>query len=167
MAWKINFWARLQDGEHAYKILNNFITLAGGSGLDYNNAGGVYSNLFCAHPPFQIDGNFGYTAGLAEMLVQSQADEIQLLPALPKQWLTGRAQGLRARGAFELTDMKWVDGKIVRLVIKSLSGGQCIIQVPNSLNTDVKLTENSAFVYQFEAQAGLFDTFTNRNHLLA
>ncbi len=166
MAWKINFWARLQDGAHAYKILNNFITLVGGSGVDYNNGGGVYSNLFCAHPPFQIDGNFGYTAGLAEMLVQSQSDEIQLLPALPKQWLTGRVQGLRARGAFELTDMEWIDGKIVRLVIKSLSGGQCIIQVPNSLKTNVKLAKSSGFVYKFETQAGQLYSFTNSNRYL-
>lgn len=161
MAWKMNFWARLQDGDHAYKILNNFITLVGGAGVDYNNGGGLYSNLFCAHPPFQIDGNFGYTAGVAEMLVQSQTDEIQLLPALPKQWPAGKAQGLRARGGFELAEMEWKDGKIVRLVIRSLAGGPCILRVPNPLNTAVKLTENNGKVYKFETRAGQYYTFKN------
>lgn len=113
MAWKMNFWARLQDGNHAYKIMRNFITLAGRDGIDYNTGGGVYENLLCAHPPFQIDGNLGYVAGVAEMLVQSQEGFIDLLPAIPDQWQSeGKVSGLRTRGDITL-DMKWKDGKVV------------------------------------------------------
>jgi len=152
MAWKMNFWARLQDGDHAYSILHNFITLAGSSGMDYNEGGGVYANLLCAHPPFQIDGNFGYAAGVAEMLVQSQTGEIQLLPALPVGWKTGRVKGLMARGNFEIADMVWRDGKIVDLSIRSLSGGVCKIRLPgrpsHSFNT------KAGGVYHFGGKAG-------------
>jgi alpha-L-fucosidase 2 len=160
MAWKMNFWARLQDGDHAYTILKNFITLVGGSGVNYNGGGGLYANLFCAHPPFQIDGNFGYTAGVAEMLVQSQAGEIQLLPALPKVWSTGSVQGLRTRGDFEITSMEWKDGKIVKLVIKSLAGEQCILRVPNALKRSTALSNNAGLLYNFKTQAGKLYTFT-------
>ena len=157
MAWKMNFWARLQDGDHAYKILNNFITLVGGSGVDYNEGGGVYANLLCAHPPFQIDGNFGYTAGIAEMLVQSQADEVQLLPALPQEWQEGHVRGLKARGGFEITDMQWQGGKIVKLSIRSLTGGMCHLRVPNAL-TGVKLPKangtDKTWTYELKTQPG-------------
>lgn len=158
MAWKINFWARLQDGNHAYKILQNFITPVGGSGTDYNKGGGIYSNLFCAHPPFQIDGNFGYTAGVSEMLLQSQAGELQFLPALPDLWSTGNIQGLRARGNFEITNLQWKDGKIVKLSIKSLSGEDCIVRSPNVLKSKLKgIDEEKSgkdFKYSFKTQVG-------------
>ncbi|HEY4208570.1 MAG TPA: glycoside hydrolase N-terminal domain-containing protein, partial [Puia sp.] len=133
MAWKMNFWARLQDGNHAYTIMKHFITLVGGSGVDYNEGGGIYANLLCAHPPFQIDGNFGYTAGVTEMLLQSQTDELQFLPALPDGWADGEVRGLKARDNFEITDLQWKNGHIVRLVIRSLSGGPCTIRAPNAL----------------------------------
>jgi alpha-L-fucosidase 2 len=164
MAWKMNFWARLQDGDHAYKILNNFITLVGGSGVDYNEGGGVYSNLFCAHPPFQIDGNFGYAAGVAEMLLQSQTDEIQLLPALPKKWAIGSVKGLKARGDFEI-DMDWKAGKVTIVTVKSLAGGICKLRVPNALTTNVtnvKTVRSGAdYQYSFQTQAGKAYVFKN------
>ncbi|TJZ59971.1 glycoside hydrolase family 95 protein [Sphingobacterium olei] len=119
MAWKMNFWARLQDGNHAYTILRNFITLVGGEGVDYDEGGGIYENLLCAHPPFQIDGNLGYVAGVVEMLVQSQEGFIDLLPAVPDQWKAeGQVSGLRARGDINV-DMKWKDGKVVSYKLTS------------------------------------------------
>ncbi|MGM9475733.1 glycosyl hydrolase family 95 catalytic domain-containing protein [Pedobacter sp. GSP4] len=158
MAWKMNFWARLQDGNHAYKILQNFITPVGGSGTDYNKGGGIYANLLCAHPPFQIDGNFGYTAGVSEMLLQSQAGELQFLPALPDQWSDGNIQGLRARGNFEITNLQWKEGKIVKLSIKSLSGEDCVVRSPNALKTTVKGLQieksGNDVKYSFKTQVG-------------
>jgi alpha-L-fucosidase 2 len=165
MAWKMNFWARLQEGDHAYRILKNFITLVGGSGVDYNEGGGIYANLLCAHPPFQIDGNFGYTAGVAEMLVQSQADEIQLLPALPEGWQDGHVRGLRARGGFEIADMEWRKGLIVQLRIRSLSGGDCNLRVPNALQgamTSKGEVTDHGWKYRFKTQAGGVYNFTGK-----
>jgi alpha-L-fucosidase 2 len=165
MAWKMNFWARLQDGDHAYRILKNFITLVGGGGVDYNEGGGIYANLLCAHPPFQIDGNFGYTAGVAKMLVQSQADEIQLLPALPDDWQDGDVKGLRARGGFEITDMQWYNRKIVRLTIRSLAGGECNLRVPNGL-TGTRVPRatvlDHGYIYRFATGPGGIYTFTGK-----
>ncbi|HEX8378793.1 MAG TPA: glycoside hydrolase N-terminal domain-containing protein [Pedobacter sp.] len=158
MAWKINFWARLLDGEHAYKILKNFLTLVSNSRVDYSEGGGIYPNLFCAHPPFQIDGNFGYTAGITEMLVQSHTPEIQLLPALPAAWPDGSVQGLKARGNFEITNLEWRDRKIVKLVIKSISGGECQLRTLSPLQTSLRLIRNSNsgtdFKYRFQTAAG-------------
>ncbi|WP_190295435.1 glycosyl hydrolase family 95 catalytic domain-containing protein [Mucilaginibacter rubeus] len=159
MAWKINFWARLQEGEHAHKIIHNFINLAGNAGVNYDEGGGVYANLLCAHPPFQIDGNLGYTAGISEMLVQSQTGDIQLLPALPGAWRnSGTVTGLCARGGFVVKKLSWRKGKVTELVISSKVGGDCSIRVPSAIRGDGLKTglpgTDGAFSYSFKTQAG-------------
>ena len=131
MGWKINLWARLHDGDHALQILNNLLTPVDPATFDWAK-GGIYPNLFDAHPPFQIDGNFGATAGIAEMLVQSHNGCIELLPALPAAWKDGEVKGLVARGGFVI-DMKWRDGKVVFVEIQSLLGGKCRVVAQDEL----------------------------------
>ena len=120
--WRINLWARLKEGDHAYKMYRELLKYVPPDETkeNYKNAGGTYPNLLDAHPPFQIDGNFGGAAAVAEMLVQSNDDFITLLPALPKAWANGAVKGLKARGNYEI-EMSWTDSQVTRLVIKSAS----------------------------------------------
>ena len=134
MAWKINFWARLRDGNHAFGMLKNGLRYVDATQVSVRG-GGTYANLFDAHPPFQIDGNFGGTAGITEMLLQSHAGYIHLLPALPDNWQSGSIKGVRA------IDMEWKESRITRLSVTSHSGGTCRIREATSPHEEVIETE--------------------------
>ena len=129
MGWKVNWWARMLDGDHAYKLIQNQLSPVDPA----SRGGGTYNNLFDAHPPFQIDGNFGCTSGITEMLMQSADGDIHLLPALPDQWETGTITGLRAIGGFEIISMEWKNAKLVKLIIRSMIGGNLRLRVPNEI----------------------------------
>jgi alpha-L-fucosidase 2 len=133
MAWKINWWARLQDGDHAYKILSDAFTYIDPTVTrDAMSGGGTYPNLFDAHPPFQIDGNFGATAGITEMLLQSHNGELALLPALPDAWKNGSISGIKARGNFTVS-IDWAAGKLSKARVVAVLGGRCRISAPQPI----------------------------------
>jgi len=131
MAWKVNWWARLRDGNHALRILEDGLTCINPE-KENNGGGGTYPNLLDAHPPFQIDGNFGGTAGIAEMLLQSHEGYIYLLPALPDKWPDGQVRGLVARGGF-VVSMTWQGGKLKEATVYSRLGGMCRIKANERL----------------------------------
>jgi len=148
-AWKINMWARLLDGNHAYKMLRTHLNFVDPTPGARNSGGGTYPNLFDAHPPFQIDGNFGGTSGIAEMLLQSHMGEIHLLPALPDAWQAGSITGLRARGGFTV-DQKWKDGKLTSAVIYPdfdgtvrIRYGEKILNINTIAGKEVKINPKS------------------------
>lgn len=158
LAWKVNMWARLLDGNHAYKLFKNQLRLTKDNDPKYSRHGGCYPNLFDAHPPFQIDGNFAGTAGIIEMLMQSQNKEIHLLPALPDEWTDGEIKGVTAKGNFTVA-IKWNDGKMTQATIISNNGGKCSVRaaIPFTIEKlNIKSEKSSiGFVAIFETKKGI------------
>ena len=137
-AWKVNFWARLHDGDRAYKLFKSLLEPAVGDNMKMDGSGsGTYPNLFCAHPPFQIDGNFGGTAGVAEMLVQSHDGFIELLPAIPNEWAKGNFKGLRVRGGAEIS-ASWQNNQLQKAELLASVDNEFMLKVPEYV-TSIKI----------------------------
>jgi alpha-L-fucosidase 2 len=157
LAWKVNMWARLWDGNHAHVLFRNLLRLTRDNDTRYDGHGGAYPNLLDAHPPFQIDGNFGGTAGVIEMLLQSQNDELHLLPALPDTWAAGAVKGFVGRGGF-VVDMIWADHQLKSAAIFARNGGDCVIRTsaPVTIKALKLRSEKSAIGYtlRFRAERG-------------
>ncbi|WP_417359438.1 glycosyl hydrolase family 95 catalytic domain-containing protein [Galbibacter sp.] len=134
LAWKINLWARLGDGERAYKLFGDLLKPVTETGFNMTDGGGTYPNLFCAHPPFQIDGNFGGTAGIAEMLIQSHEGFINFLPALPRAWGNGSYNGLRVRGGGEV-EVSWEKGEVVSARLRATTKNTFKIKIPHTIKS--------------------------------
>lgn len=161
-AWKINFRARLKEGDRAYGILVNLLNPTKIQGVEMSNKGGSYPNLFCAHPPFQIDGNFGGCAGIAEMLIQSHAGFIEFLPALPSIWSSGSFSGLKVRGGAEVA-LKWKEGKLENARLTATTDNNFKIKLPcdMQLHNAEKITKHrSGEIIEVELKKGEICTLT-------
>ncbi|MGM0879920.1 MAG: glycoside hydrolase family 95 protein [Bacillota bacterium] len=160
LGWKVNMWARFKDGNRARALISNLLSLVKNDDPISFTKGGVYANMFDAHPPFQIDGNFAVTAGIAEMLVQSHQGYIELLPALPDSWAEGYVKGLRARGGFQI-DICWRDGQWEEAQITSSGNEECVLYSDKAIavydavsGNEVALHHNGDGLYRFPAEAG-------------